>query len=133
MSNFPIDNLSSSSRADRLLVNLIYLALIYPVFAIFVVHVEWLLGWYSLGHPPIPSMDDPKFIEGSSWMHPLTGVILGGLYLFFLVTPVLATILGFRQSSKFAVLTLLCYALGFVGLIGMCRWDPLQVMEWWFD
>ena len=62
-------------------------ALIYPLIALATLYAEWLLAWYVLGHRPRPSLDDPKFIVGSNWMHPFVTIVILGMvpFLFFAI------------------------------------------------
>jgi len=35
----------------------------YPLLVIGSIYLTWLVAWIALGHRPIPSLDDPKFIS----------------------------------------------------------------------
>ncbi|HEV8608332.1 MAG TPA: hypothetical protein VGQ99_23570 [Tepidisphaeraceae bacterium] len=109
--------------------------LMYPVVLAGLVYGEWLLAWFCLGHEPRSSLDDPKYINGSSWMHPITGIALlgaipaaiaglafNGIYVGLLrVRPK-------RIAVRFAVLVLFWLAI-FI----LMSLDPRGVLYWWFD
>src|SRR5262245_4225884 len=44
-------------------------AIVYPVVLIGLLYVEWLLAWHLIGHRPQWSVDDPKDIGGTVWLH----------------------------------------------------------------
>jgi hypothetical protein len=107
----------------------------FPLFVIAAVYGQWLLSWLLLGHRPVPSIDDPKFIDGASWMSFVTSIALVG----FLPVGCLALMLNAlhavvkpqplqRQLMRVAVTV----ALWFATLV-LLRSDPGRVVEWWFD
>jgi len=88
-----------------------------------------------LGHCPEPSLNDPKFIDGASWMHPVTGILLLG----FLPAGCVALVLNVhyavthRVSGKRLLLGATVVAALWVGTVGLLRWDPGLVVYWWID
>src|SRR5258706_6473936 len=64
---------------SRVLAIFAHLSLAYPLFLVGSLYGEWFLAWHILGHEPRCSLDDPKYIDGSSWMHPIAGIAIMGL------------------------------------------------------
>lgn len=46
---------------------LVYIFWLFPLFASLVFWLFFLRCWIMLGHPPVPSLNDPKYIGESSW------------------------------------------------------------------
>jgi hypothetical protein len=119
-------------RLSQVLANL---TLAYPLIVVSLVHAQWFLSWFMLGHRPVSSDDDPKYIVGASWMHIVNMLALLG------IGPVacaafifnVAHIYQHRPSAAQASIRL--YSL--LGLwMGMVVWlmrDPHGVIEWWLD
>src|SRR5215218_1910999 len=63
---------------SRVLAFFANVTLAYPLLLISALYGEWLLAWHALGHVPRASLDDPKDVEGSSWMHLPAGLLLMG-------------------------------------------------------
>ena len=103
--------------------------LAYPLFPVLALYGEWLLASYLLGHIPIPGQDDPKFIDGSNWLHPIVSLAIlgaGPIAIFAMVTNV--NYVATRAIQRH--LWVLCLWLGMVVLIA---WDPGRVIYWWLD
>lgn len=122
-------------RAPRTLVLLANITALYPVFALVTLHGQWCLAWWVLGHQPRPSLDDPKYIDGASWMHDITAVALLGYVPMALVTAVLNT--AFFCAHSHPGLRLSLRVVGIVGLwIAVpliLRSDHGLVVSWWLD
>jgi hypothetical protein len=110
-------------------------ALLYPVVVVAALYGEWLLAWHVLGHPPRPSLDDPKGIPGSSWMHAVTALaVLGTLPAAFAALALNATHLVMaRPSAVRGVARLVALSGLWLALFALLRWDPWQVGYWWMD
>ena len=122
----------SPSKALALFANL---SIAYPLVTVAFLYGEWLLASYMLGHAPGPSVDDPKDIIGSSWMHLPTGLAVFGLMPAGILTLLLNAIhvayhhiVGARLGVRVAALIVL-----WPGLFALLRWDPGSVVNWWFD
>ncbi len=122
------------SLQKRLIWSFIYF---YPPLAWLGFHSSWLAAWYSLGHIPRPSIDDPASISTLVNVCRLVSLVC-------LLTLPLGTILGFfaifwspfrfriRPALQILVL-LLCY-LTLVGIIGLTiEFDPGRSIEWFLD
>lgn len=122
-------------RASRTLVLLADITAVYPVFALGALYGQWLLSWLILGHQPRPSIDDPKYIDGASWMHDITAFALIGCLPMALVTAVVNTVYFCAHSNPGLRLSL--RIVGIVGLwIGallLLRSDIGLVVSWWLD
>lgn len=112
-----------------------FTSLFFPLLVAGLLYGQWLLAWAVLGHPPRPSLDDPKYIHGSSWMHNITGIAL--------VSALPAAVVAFalnvvhvmvnRRSWKRTALRLVVIVVSWVALFALFRWDPGRVVYWWFD
>jgi hypothetical protein len=119
----------------RLLAFIANATMVFPLVFLVLLYGEWFLGWLVLGHPPRPSIDDPKDIPVASSVHWVTLIALMGLLpiglgavcwnLWFVIAAKLgsARILG----RMLAVVAL------FGGTITLIRLDPGRVVYWWFD
>jgi hypothetical protein len=122
-------------KRPRLMRVLADATLIYPLIAVGMLYVQWILSWYMLGHKPIPLTDDPKYINGASWMHLITTVALLG------VIPAGFSALAFniahicRQRSSAAQVSIrLCTLAGlWLGMFVTLARDSDSIMEWWMD
>jgi hypothetical protein len=88
-----------------------------------------------LGHQPQPSLDDPKYISGSSWMHPITGIAM------MLDVPAVCGVLVLNtlyvvdrrlRGGRLAI-RIVCLLTLWLGMIVLIRFDPHPDLEWWFD
>jgi hypothetical protein len=88
-----------------------------------------------LGHQPHPSLDDPKYIDGASWMHGITLIAIMG----FLPAAAAALALNIlyavdrrlrRVRLAVRAFTLLALWFGTFVTLGV---DPGMVLYWWFD
>lgn len=125
--------LSTSEHPRRTVRLLNGVAWAYPVFLVATFYGTWFVAWLSLGHRPRPSLDDPKSI----------GVVVDALCFFcglmLIGFPVAALegivlqflISGYSWAQRF-LRGVLLVAL-WLCMIGLLRWDPLKVVEWYFD
>jgi hypothetical protein len=107
----------------------------YPLFVLTVLYGQWLLSWSVLGHRPRPSIDDPKYIDGASWMHDITAIAILGFCPVGLCAAVLNTIHFLRHQNPGFVLSVrlsLILTL-WLGTILLLRADPGRVVDWWLD
>lgn len=88
------------------------------------------LCWYKLGHFPIPSVDDPKFIG----FYPLyVLVILGGLVAFSsMVFWLIALPFTLRNKLLNGWNTTLFLTGAFL-LLAQLIYDPLHILDWLID
>ena len=122
-------------RASRALVFFANITAVYPLFALGALYGQWLLSWWILGRQPRPSLDDPKYIVGASWLHDIVGLALIGCVPMALVAAALNTAYFCAHSRPGLRLSL--RIVGIVGLwIGalvLLRSDPGLVGSWWLD
>lgn len=112
-----------------------HLAAAYPLLVLGSLYSQWLLSWWVLGRRPQPSLDDPKYIDGASWMHLITYFALMGfvpagcgaaaLNSLYVVNHRLR---GYRLVMLIAILVTL-----WLGMFILLRWDPGLVLYWWLD
>jgi hypothetical protein len=92
---------------------------------------QWLLSWVMLGHMPRPSMDDPKFIDGASWMHPIT--FFGFVALIPTAITAVGAIAWYAAAGRPRTLDLAWRAAIVGAAFGLVFWDPFHVAVWWLD
>lgn len=104
---------------------------------LFAVYSNWLVARFQLGHTPVPMSDDPKIIGGAaSAMHsvgwPLTGI--AGWMLVVAIGILILLSLFPGQCDRRNTIGKFCVSLG-AGLfvLVLLKWDPRQVMQWYFD
>ncbi len=103
-----------------------------PLLPLLTFTVEWLVAWATLGHIPVPGVNDPKYISGfSSFLHSLTALSL------LLVVPggVIAALVyllcwgsGFRKLSVAAIGAGMPF-----GVFAALDKFPYDAFGWWFD
>jgi hypothetical protein len=108
------------------------LSLLACVAPVVLMALEWGVAWICLGHRPIPSVDDPKAIEGLppvlGW---LTGTSLILLPITLLIVPLAWAIhCGESRIGKILVVSTLLLALSSIVIL---RSDPLGIASWWND
>ena len=116
-------------------VYLAYAVLAYPIVPLLALYGEWGLAWFHLGHQPLPSANDPKFIDGSSWMHPVVGLAyLGSFPMGFAAMLVYVPFITRNHKSwlhqAFEAVAIPCLWAGTVALLVL---DPWGVRNWWLD
>jgi len=96
---------------------------------------QWIISWVVLGHRPLPSIDDPKFIDGDSWMHLVTGVSFIGFAPALLAAIVLNVwyVASSRLDSGPVARRMLALSAVTGGTIAWLVWDPFRVAYWWID
>jgi len=109
-------------------------AALYPLLVCAAVYGFWCTAWWQLGHPPRPSLDDPKDVAGTAWLHELSEMFLAGLlpgFLALIVVQVARMLRDRRQPWR---------AMGRAAL-GCTVWaaacvlldeDPGDVLLWFF-
>jgi hypothetical protein len=108
--------------------------LLYPLVVVAMLYGEWFLAWSALGHPPRPSLDDPKHI-GSNWMHAITGLALFGLLPVAgaaLILNVMHLVIN-RPSAVRSVVRFVALVEVWVAVYALISWDPGRVFYWWAD
>ena len=107
----------------------------FPLVLLTALYGQWLLSWLLLGHRPVPSIDDPKYIGGASWMSYVTGIALVGFVpvgCVALVLNALHAVVHPQTLSRQLMRIVVTVALWFATLV-LLRSDPGRVVEWWFD
>jgi hypothetical protein len=110
--------------------------LVYPIAVSGLFYGEWFLAWHVLGHQPIAWENDPKYIDGSSWMHGITAVALIGILpvgagavftnIMYLVRVRPTAVQAGIRLQTLVALWLAMYVLVFT--------DPYYpIGEWWMD
>ncbi len=128
-------NGNSTKRAVGWLSRCARVALVYPAIFLILLYGQWLLSWCFLGHPPVPSFDDPKMIDGSSWMSPITFAMfvsytpMATVAFVLNVAYAVATPLPGKQLVKLSVSFVLYWA----GSAAIMLLDPLSVLDWSLD
>jgi hypothetical protein len=108
------------------------LSLFASVAPVVLMGIEWAVAWLCLGRRPVPSMDDPKSIEGlPSVLGWLTGASLVLSPVTLLVVPLAWAI----HCGESRIGKILAGSTLFLGLssIMILRSDPLGITSWWFD
>lgn len=121
--------------APRLLTVVARVTLLFPLLFLSSLYGEWLLASFVLGHPPRPSIDDPKDVPLASIAH--WGVMIGFVAmlpiclaaLFLNTWDASARKLGEGVAAARAVLILGLL----VGTFAWLWWDPGRVAYWWMD
>ncbi len=107
---------------------------LYPLLVCAALYGLWFGAWWHLGHPPRPSMDDPKGVASTAWLN-LTSVLLLGLLpgsLAMVVVQVARVLRDHRQPWRAlgrAAVGCAVWAGAFVLLAA----DPGDVLLWFFD
>lgn len=124
-----------SARPSRALGLAAGLAAAYPLLLLGALYGQWLLSWWMLGHQPVSSLDDPKFIDGASWMHPVTGLaLLGSVPAGAGALALNAIYIALRRPPVIAALLRIGLVVAlWVGTLLLLRWDPGEVLYWWLD
>lgn len=109
---------------------------VYPCLLVTSLYGTWLVAWAVLGHQPVPSIDDPKYISPIvSAPYFASAIVLMGFPPAFLLGLILAVVFGISRRLRWTVICAM--ELGLAALwfatIAFVRWDPLRVMEWWID
>jgi hypothetical protein len=112
----------------------------YPLLPLACLYATWWAAWYSLGHSPRPSLDDPKFIGPLvDSPYAATELLLDGCLPALLVNVVLVVIeFGRMLYSNHDRLGRLAARLGLPMVswpLAFCwlRIDPGDVMNWFID
>lgn len=127
--------LTAGGALPQWLAFLSWVVLLYPLFPLFGLYGEWALAWFHLGHQPIPSANDPKFIDGSNWLHPVVAVALVGLLPAGCAAPVFISTCFTVVDADWKIRTLKIVGFSFlwIGSAGLLILDPWGVMYWWLD
>jgi hypothetical protein len=124
-----------AARAPRLLNVTAWAGLAYPLLFAVMLYGQWLAAGIVLGHPPRPSIDDPKFVPVSTDLHVGTEVALLAIPWAMYAAAVLnvahavcARPAGSCMVTRFSLMVCLWAALG-----AIFAWDPGRVLYWWYD
>ena len=114
---------------------------IYPFVFVLCPYAAWVVGRIKLGHRPIPYQDDPKFFMASTvqFFSEIMELLFYGSSIALIAS--LALILagfinGFRKRSAnpwLPLYVLIWSIAAWVGIFLFLRWDPLRVLDWFFD
>ena len=109
------------------------LAFGYPILLIAAFYSTWLVAWCLLGHAPRPSLDDPKSIGTVVDLFSVLSILLLIGFPAAVIAGLMAQVM--LQDKPWRWRFVACIAL--LGLwivtIAFLRWDPLNVIEWFFD
>ena len=133
-----LDSLFSGGFSNRTHVAIWLGLILYPLWLLSSFYITWLVAWIQLGHPPRPSLDDPRSIGI------LTDVFYFGSGMLLLLTPALALAglmasfsfpIGKTRSKRvfFRLVLALLYGLLCTLVIITLRTDPGNVIQCWFD
>ncbi len=124
-----------SRKSSRLLALSAHVTAAYPLLSLVSLYGQWLLSWRMLGRRPLPSLDDPKYIDGASWMHLVTFVAFIGFLPAFFGAVVLNTRYALERHLRGPRLLLritIAVAL-WVSAIVLLNRDPGSVLYWRMD
>ena len=114
----------------RLLTAIHFTALLSPFLSLIGLYGAWLVAWTTFGHPPRPSLDDPKAVLRIAYD-------ASALSLPFLPAGLAAGLCGVataRHQPKLpTILWTITLAALWTGAIGLLMWDPVGVGYWWMD
>ena len=115
--------------------HLAFLSLFFPLLVIIPLYAEWLAAALSLGHPPRPSLDDPKGIDGARWMHEFTLIAIATAVPALIVALLLvAAHLIVNRATESRRIAWIALALSsWLALYLLLAWDPGGVLYWWMD
>jgi hypothetical protein len=107
----------------------------YPIYFLTALYGEWFLAWLSLGHEPQCSLDDPKDINGSSFLHPITALALTGLTptAVGIIVLTVQNLFDRRRGVRAAIMRSVWPLALWIGMFAILRFDPHPVLTWWFD
>ncbi len=109
-------------------------SLFFPLVVLGLLYGEWLLGWAMLGHPPQPSLDDPKSINGSSWLHGFAGIaLMSALPASWMAAGFNLYLIAGRPGLKRSVLRVAMLLILWLGMFALIHYDPWLVLDWWLD
>jgi len=127
-------------KADKFISPLTRLAYAYPMLMLGSLYATWLVAWGVLGHPPRPSLDDPKYISVLVDIpYVLTKILMiampGAMVLGAGLTPLYLRSHGSSRGVLVAKtsLALLILAVLWAATIAVCRLDPWNVSMWYMD
>ena len=112
-----------------------------PWISIAAIVVLWGMAWFQLGHPPTPSIDDPKAIGGPffAWTHDTTILLLillipeTGLAFLLLGIQTGRALLDARRKRSWLVMTTVSLgSLSSAWLILKTAWIQ-EIITWIFD
>ncbi len=96
----------------------------------------WLLAGWELGHPPRPSLDDPKDITILRFVY-LPVVLLGGLIPPAIIVCAVVWVLllwnALRRRSIGRWFPVVLLPLVWIGFVAWVRYDPGQILVWIAD
>jgi hypothetical protein len=108
----------------------------YPFVVLLSFYVTWIAAWFALGHPPRPSLDDPKDIDLIAAPYSITCLFMFCIPFAFLGSLGLMVARFGKEvgsGSPWSVLCLLITPLSWVAGYGLLVWDPLYVFYWFMD
>lgn len=122
-------------RSQRIVRRLADLTLWYPLALCSALYGQWLASWLVLGHRPVSSLDDPKYIPYAHYLGYLTGLLLLGFVAVACASAILHVIdaASTRRPLREHTRRAFRFLLAWVGAFAWLRWDPGDVLYWWFD
>lgn len=107
----------------------------WPVVIFATLYGAWFLAWYHLGHPPRPSLDDPRSIAGSAWTIDIVDALWlpSWLFMWGAVATNVAYMEKYQPQRIERGRSWLAVFAPWIILILHLFFDPLNVMLWYFD
>lgn len=105
---------------------------LYPLFWMLLLYSFYFSAWIQLGHPPIPSLNDPKFLGIiSTVFYPS----VGSLFLVVLANFVVWCILYFMAllDKAWSWIQLSIFIIGCTLVFIQGYYDPFQIIDWYLD
>jgi hypothetical protein len=111
---------------------------LFPLLVLSSFYSTWIAGRVELGYWPRSSLDDPAGIGGPFfhlYYHSTELLVRFGFPMFglALVTLVLICLVKRPDGWKRSLVELVFAVLAFCWMMVLVRWDPLRVVEWYFD
>ena len=103
-----------------------------PAVVLFYLYATWATAWCVLGHPPRPSLDDPKFISpivDAPYVMFAFSLFFGSMVCACTGLLLSAVCLARRRNARPLLALPFAWLAGYLAL----GWDPLGVLYWWFD
>jgi hypothetical protein len=108
----------------------------YPFGLVASLYLTWFTAWAVIGHRPVAYVDDPSGL--SAWVD--AAYVVSGLMLIAFPVAIAAGIMAtvwygaVRRRSRLAITAaVLLLILLWIAALGVIRWDPLSVGDWYMD
>lgn len=106
----------------------------YPLLLIAILYLTWLSAWFSLGHRPRPSLDDPTEINaGVTAIYTMAGIVLVGFPAAALIGTITQLFFVKSRSWSRRLAASILLIVFWSAVVMFLRWDPFSVMMWYMD